>query len=457
MAARSSNNTRSMWALVGLVVRIAQSLNLHRDGDGTQFTTFEAEMRRRLWWGVVVLDMRASEDRGSEPVIADGSFNTPMPHNLNDEDFGPHTQGELPNRRQWTLMGYFLMSADVSITIRKLNFVPLFDTVPALTIKQKEQMIKDCTLRMETHYSSGINTSGPRPELSSILGRILSLRLWSLLQYPLQKQRREAHVVWPEGDALRTAVNMLELVDMSIGHPDGQRYKWYWDTWVPWHPVSMALAELCKNPHGKLAESAWPAVEKGYKLCSLRVADSSEGMLWKPVKKLYRKAQRLRFSASQSPGSTLQDTLTATNSPEAANNTYRQPLRVSIDSLCDTHTSSMQQSIPSMMGSDTQLYTQQYSPFSNSNMPVSAALPTYSPILHTNNYLSPSGLDWMPHGVDVTMRDDFGGQLNWDVWHDFMFDNSEVAQNTSNIYGTSLNVSNQGTGAGIFNNGWIVQ
>lgn len=236
--------------------------------------------------------MRASEDRGSEPVIPDNSFNTPMPHNMNDEDFGRHVQGPFPDRRCTTLMSYFLMSADVSMTIRKLNFVPLFATVPPLTVQEKEQSVRECISRLETYYTSGINTSGNVPELTSILGRILSLKLWAVLQYPFQRQRSEPHVTWPPGVALQTATNMLELIDKAIDHPENV-FASYWATWVPWHPVAMALAELCKNPHSSLADRAWPIVEKGYQLCSLRVADSSEGMLWKPVKKLYQKAQKL--------------------------------------------------------------------------------------------------------------------------------------------------------------------
>jgi len=51
--------------MFAVVVRLAYMLNLHRDGHGLQHTPFEAEMRRRLWWQIVLLDMRASEDVSS--------------------------------------------------------------------------------------------------------------------------------------------------------------------------------------------------------------------------------------------------------------------------------------------------------------------------------------------------------------------------------------------------------
>lgn len=73
--------------MTGIVIRMAQYLGLH--GDGTNFshlTSFEIEMRRRLWWTVCRLDLRASEDQGVDLAVASGSFDTKPPSNINDAD-----------------------------------------------------------------------------------------------------------------------------------------------------------------------------------------------------------------------------------------------------------------------------------------------------------------------------------------------------------------------------------
>lgn len=56
--------------MTGLLVRISHYLGLHRDGSQFKYLTpFEVEMRRRVWWVVVLLDVRASEDQGTDITI----------------------------------------------------------------------------------------------------------------------------------------------------------------------------------------------------------------------------------------------------------------------------------------------------------------------------------------------------------------------------------------------------
>lgn len=75
---RRNDDARKIWTLTGLVVRIAQTLGVHRDGSHFGLSPFEIEMRRRLWWQVCILDARASEDHGCDPTIIEAQFDTKM-------------------------------------------------------------------------------------------------------------------------------------------------------------------------------------------------------------------------------------------------------------------------------------------------------------------------------------------------------------------------------------------
>lgn len=65
---RSRDPTYS-WNSTGLAIRLAQSLGMHRDGSALGLSPFDAEMRRRLWWGICVLDTPASEDHSCSPGL----------------------------------------------------------------------------------------------------------------------------------------------------------------------------------------------------------------------------------------------------------------------------------------------------------------------------------------------------------------------------------------------------
>jgi hypothetical protein len=296
MALRSHDKSRSSWTLIGLAVRIAHGLGIHRDGNGLAHSAFEAQMRRRLWWELIVLDIKASEDRGSEPMIAEHSFNTRMPCNLNDEDFGHESQHPLMERKGVTDMTFSLICMDVSNTARKVNFVPPDTEHQPLTLRQKEELVKQCSERIENHHLAGCNPSNPHHWLLYMLGCLLILKLWSVLQYPLQSRQSQD---LPRGQSLRTVVSYLEIIEMLEANESAASFNWYFNTYVPWHTLAVALAELCNETHGPLADRAWAVIDRGYTKYSNRVADTKEGMLWRPIKSLLKRAQAVRERAHQ--------------------------------------------------------------------------------------------------------------------------------------------------------------
>lgn len=54
------------WKLSGLAIRLAQNFGLHREDSFIGLTTFETEMRRRLWWQLAILDAPSAEDYSGE-------------------------------------------------------------------------------------------------------------------------------------------------------------------------------------------------------------------------------------------------------------------------------------------------------------------------------------------------------------------------------------------------------
>ena len=67
---------------------------------------------------------------------------------------------------------------------------------------------------------------------------------------------------------------------------------------IQWHPLAVALAELCTQSSGPLVDRAWRVVDTVFPLWSEHVADTKRGRLWRPIKKLHKKAQAVRLEAS---------------------------------------------------------------------------------------------------------------------------------------------------------------
>jgi hypothetical protein len=73
------------WSLTGLLIRLAMSIGLHRDGSYfPNISPFEVEMRRRLWWQICYIDARFGEDQAPEASITERMFDTLLQTNIND-------------------------------------------------------------------------------------------------------------------------------------------------------------------------------------------------------------------------------------------------------------------------------------------------------------------------------------------------------------------------------------
>ena len=88
---RSHNDSRSTWTLLGLAVRIGQALELHSDSPSFSATPFEMEIRRRVWWQIIVLDGMHSEDRATGMILHPDMYDSKMPTIINDDLLHPET------------------------------------------------------------------------------------------------------------------------------------------------------------------------------------------------------------------------------------------------------------------------------------------------------------------------------------------------------------------------------
>ncbi len=296
MCLRSHSESRTVWTLTSLAIRIGHALDLHRDRSGVPLSCYEVEMRRRLWWQINVLDIRASEDRGSSPMIFEHS--TKMPSNLNDQDINLQSEKVL-ERVGGTEMTFSLITQELSDLARRLSYVPPSikgdrEALHALRL-EKENMVKECSQRLESKYVSHCDTSVPIFYCCSMVARLAILKMSLLVQYPYEPQHMAARTEASKERVLKTALTILELSEMGESNESTAKWIWFFATYVQWHPLAVILAELCSRTSGPEVERAWAIVDLVFDKWSNRVADTKSGPLWRPIKKLYGKARSARL------------------------------------------------------------------------------------------------------------------------------------------------------------------
>ncbi|KAI1437371.1 fungal-specific transcription factor domain-containing protein [Xylaria sp. CBS 124048] len=92
------DENHSTWIMGGTVMRLAQKMGYHRDGEQFNLPPFETEMRRRIWWHILTQDSKYATAAGlSQSWVPSGDVK--LPSNLDDADLCPES-AEAPTARE---------------------------------------------------------------------------------------------------------------------------------------------------------------------------------------------------------------------------------------------------------------------------------------------------------------------------------------------------------------------
>ncbi|PSR85545.1 fungal-specific transcription factor domain-domain-containing protein [Coniella lustricola] len=85
-----SSQHQESWTQLGFIVRMAMTMGLHRDPDEfPQIKPFYAELRRRLWYTIMDMDLHVALACNLPCSVRQGEYTCRPPNNLDDNDIYP--------------------------------------------------------------------------------------------------------------------------------------------------------------------------------------------------------------------------------------------------------------------------------------------------------------------------------------------------------------------------------
>lgn len=137
-----------VWISTGSLLRMAMQMGLHQDPMSLKrdMDLRQVELRRRLWFTILEMNVQATLDSGMSPMITDRDWTTQPPSDLSDADLEPEE-----NRRQWednpaasaralfqhVLAQSITLRLEVARVINSLQEEPSYDEVLLLSSKLK--------------------------------------------------------------------------------------------------------------------------------------------------------------------------------------------------------------------------------------------------------------------------------------------------------------------------------
>lgn len=248
-------------------------------------------------------------------MIHQEDYNTISPTNINDDDFDPSTITPIPQLTRngpsditFSLCTYECSSLFIYIHGPRARFFSPDPSTsqpnPQLPSQVSEEDIIQRIKILEIRF---INPAPSFPKhypsaLAAAVVRLTTLIFWLTIQYPFQVRQPTIKPRVSREHMLQTAIAIIDLTTLGPGGgmPEAdytERFRWWQDGYVQWHPLSVALAELCVQTEGPLVERAWRTVDRVLPLWRDKVADRKGGALWRPIRKLARRAREKRAQA----------------------------------------------------------------------------------------------------------------------------------------------------------------
>ncbi|RAL08049.1 Zn(II)2Cys6 transcription factor [Aspergillus homomorphus CBS 101889] len=291
---RRYDSPRFIWMMTGFVIRMAQYLGLQRDGAQFEsFTPYEVELRRRAWWGVCLLDIRASEDQGTDLTIAQGAFDTKLPLNINDSDISPDTEQTPPERHGVTDMSIPRLSAHMTTIMREMMVRGVDHGIAGM--QEQSRSVDEIYRKLDEEYlqhTAGLNSIVSWVAINLI--RLVMAKMTLIVFLPVLFSTPSQDL----SEELRTkllcaAIEVAEYNHALNAEQSSRHLRWLYQTCTHWHAIVYLLIEISRRPWSPFVERAWVALHSSW-LIPAPSPIAKNLRIWIPLRKLMDKARRHR-------------------------------------------------------------------------------------------------------------------------------------------------------------------
>ncbi|KAF2634391.1 hypothetical protein P280DRAFT_511938 [Massarina eburnea CBS 473.64] len=269
-------DARVIWILTGVATRIGQRIGLHRDPSTLDLPPFESEMRRRLWWQILLQDGFAEKLAGTGGTVV--TTQVKRPSNVNDSDLVPGMKEPPKEHSGATEMMFFLIRIHLagflmkSAANKKSKSGPDFDGVwsklsnHTASLCVKDQAIDDLETMYQNKFLKFCDSSVTWHSMCTFLVKAIIAMLRFIAHNPDTHGAGRESVPQPERDMLfRVAVSITSYQNHAYTTREMQGYLWHINSHFQWKGFIYILSELrYRTEDSDEVRNAWRQVQLVY-------------------------------------------------------------------------------------------------------------------------------------------------------------------------------------------------
>jgi hypothetical protein len=260
----------------GVCIRIAQKMGLHRDGELLGLSPFETEMRRRVWWQIVMLDAKYALMSGLTHSLLPRSCDCKMPKNLNDADLHPFATEPFQDRNGPTEMivcllaskiGDFILHRDGLETIMLRSEMGAISSGPPS--EEQSTKHKELTQDLEDSLNSVIErfsdpSAGPTHELAIQIKLSISNRMREMARPPHEQPEWGTEITTPKDNLFKLAVSATKQAVGQYLTTKNRGFLWFVQSFFQYDVFIYMVGQLRHRTSGSLVERAWEQIPSVY-------------------------------------------------------------------------------------------------------------------------------------------------------------------------------------------------
>lgn len=249
-------------------------MGLHSESTNCKHTALEAEMRRRLWWSLVLLDTRVSEMSDFKcPLLAPG-WDCKPPSNITDFDLGTDSKTPPAKHDMITEATFTVVRCELANFVRSSGFwldftnpclKPLARRLPPGSYPGGDELAM-LEKMVEERYLRFCNPDNPLHFMTIWMARAYLAKNRMLAHYARHAKDPAKQTESERDQALGYALQLFECDIKLLTSPLTKVFVWFSMTILqfPFQAYIHVVQDLHRRPTGQLAARAWSIMSQNY-------------------------------------------------------------------------------------------------------------------------------------------------------------------------------------------------
>lgn len=299
--------------MLAVAIRIAQRMGIHNEAGLSKCTALEAEMRRRLWWSLMLFDTRISEMADLKTTTLVPTWDCRIPLNVNDSDFSIETKQPVQAQGKTTEALFAVVRSELGDFVRHTRFHLGF-TDPALkpvakdvqsSLNPEDSELASLEEMIEDKYFRFCDPEDPLHYMTIWTTRSYLAKCRLIEHYfrhsnspaPQKELQRDASISY--------ALTILECDTKIMTSSLTRGFHWLMSAYFPFPAYIHIVQSLKRQQVDGQAEKAWEAMSDNYEARFGSLHPSDNHPFFKVFTKIILQAWEARETASIQTEQTL--------------------------------------------------------------------------------------------------------------------------------------------------------